>query len=442
MSFEHKAVVAHPQERVWEWHERPGAIHRLVPPWQPVTVVKESESLESGTAVLGLPLGLTWTAVHDRAAYHPGRQFRDVLRTPLLSTAGWSHTHRIDRQDDNTTTVTDVVETRVPERLTRSMFAYRTRQLRGDLGAHATLNPTGRKLAVAVTGSRGLIGTALCAFLTTGGHTVIRLVRGAPSGLERQWDPSAPAPDLLDGVDAVVHLAGESIAGRFSANHKEAVRSSRVEPTRLLARLAANVGVETFVSASAIGFYGADRGDEEVDEDSERGAGFLADLVEEWERAAATAGSDRTRVVMVRTGIVQSPAGGALKIQRLLFQSGLGGRLGDGRQWFSWIGLDDMVDVYLRALLDPRLEGPVNAVAPAPVRNAEFTSVLARVLHRPAVVAVPSFGPALLLGREGASEVAEASQRVRPTRLEKAGHAFRYPQLEPALRHVLGRAGE
>ena len=456
MVFQHSAEFDPPVDEVFAWHGRPGAIQRLMPPWQPVRVERESQSLRDGTAVLALPGGLKWVAEHRPSGYEEGRRFTDVLTTPVLSSVvPWRHTHSFEPAGSGTR-VTDSVDTRVPGRVLGEMFAYRTTQLAGDLSAHRRLNPSGRTLTVAVTGSSGLIGSALCAFLSTGGHRVVRLTRGGGgqggSGQGggdgdgvRRWDPADPSADLLEGVDAVVHLAGESIAGRFTQAHKEAVRESRIEPTRRLAELAARSGVGVFVSASAIGFYGPDRGDEELTEDSERGEGFLADLVADWEAAAARSGGEAAeggcRVVQVRTGIVQSPRGGALQLQRLLFQTGLGGRLGDGRQWTAWIGIDDMVDIYLRAVLDDSLRGPVNAVAPGLVRNDEYTRVLARVLHRPAVIPVPGFGPQLLLGREGAAEVAEASQRVVPKRLLAAGHAFRWPELEPALRHVLGRTG-
>ena len=207
----------------------------------------------------------------------------------------------------------------------------------------------------------------------------------------------------------------------------------------MLAEVAAQASVRVFVTASAIGFYGADRRDEILTEDSRRGDGFLAELVVDWEDAAQRAKSGGARVVMVRTGIVQSPRGGALRLLRPLFEAGLGGPIAGGRAWMAWIGIDDLVDIYLRALMDPGLEGPVNATAPEPVRNTEFTRVLAGVLHRPAFVPVPSLGPRLVLGREGATEVALASQRVHPTKLTAAGHRFRHPTLESALRHVLGR---
>jgi hypothetical protein len=329
------------------------------------------------------------------------------------------------------------------------MFGYRHRQLAGDLNAHRWARAKQPEpLTVAVTGASGLIGTALTALLTTGGHRVIRLVRHpARSETERQWDPGEPAADLLDGVDAVVHLAGAGIAGRFTDAHKREIRGSRIEPTRRLAELAATTagaagagnGPATFISASAIGYYGAARGEEVLTEDSPPGTGFLAGVVADWEAATEPAADAGLRTVLVRTGIVQTPKGGTLRLLFPLFEAGLGGKIGDGRQWLSWIGIDDLTDVYLRALADPALSGPVNAVAPDPVRNADYTRTLGRVLRRPTVVPVPGFGPRLLLGEEGARELAEAGQRIRPDALLTAGHVFRYTRLEPALRHLLGR---
>ena len=303
------------------------------------------------------------------------------------------------------------------------------------------LSAGAKPMVVAVTGASGLVGSALTAFLTTGGHRVIRLVRHpARAKDERQWRPDAPAPDLLSGVDAVVHLAGASIAGRFTAGHKAAIRDSRIEPTRRLAQAAADSddGPSTFVSASAIGIYGFDRGDALLCEESVRGDGFLADVVADWEAATGPAADAGLRVVTVRTGIVQAAAGGTLRLLRPLFLAGLGGRLGSGRQWLSWIGLDDLLDVYHRALYDTRLTGPVNAVGPAPVRNIEYTKALAGVLHRPAMLPVPSFGPRLLLGGQGARELAEADQRVVPTKLTELGHRFRHAGVDDALAHQLG----
>jgi uncharacterized protein len=455
MSISYSSVVDTPIDEVFAWHGRPGALTRLSPPWAPVRPGQEASSLKDGRAVLLLPGGARWVAQHQPDGYDPPRQFVDQLvpgglsSTALARVVSWRHVHSFHEAGDGATRVSDDVQTNVPEAALRQMFGYRHRQLAADLKAHRwarALRP--EPLTVAVTGASGLIGTALTALLTTGGHRVIKLVRHpvAPgTGNERQWDPSNPAPDLLNGVDAVVHLAGASIAGRFTAAHKREVRDSRIEPTRRLAELAARTAgpagtgqLTTFVSSSAIGFYGADRGDEVLTEDSPRGTGFLADLVADWEAATQPAADAGLRTVLMRTGIVQSPKGGSLRLLRPLFEAGLGGKIGDGRQWLSWIGIDDLTDAYLHALVDPALSGPVNGVAPDPVRNADYTVTLGRVLRRPAIIPVPGFGPRLLLGAEGAREVAEASQRIRPDALLTAGHAFRYTRVEPALRHLLG----
>lgn len=442
MVAEFSSNVSGSIDEVFAWHGRPGALVRLSPPWQPVRVGAEAASLRDGTAELVLPTGLSWVARHDPVGYRPPEQFVDELVSqPLRALLRWRHTHRFEALDDHTTRLVDHVDTNVPGGLLRPMFAYRHRQLAGDLAAHRTAARfRDGPLTVAVTGSSGLVGTALTAFLTTGGHTVIRLLRRptrAPG--ERRWDPADPAPDLLDGVDAVVHLAGTSIAGRFTPAHKRALRESRVEPTRRLAELSARRGVAVFVAASAIGYYGPDRGDDVLSERSAPGDGFLAETVTDWEAAAQPAADAGVRVVHVRTGIVQSPRGGVLRLQYPLFAAGLGGRLGSGRQWLSWIGIDDLTDVYLHALVDPALSGPVNAVSPFPVRNADYARVLGRVLGRPTLLPVPDAAPRLLLGGEATGEFAVASQRVAPQRLLDAGHHFRHPELEPVLRHLLGR---
>jgi len=448
MGIEYDSVVDHPREQVWDWHTRPGAMRRLVPPWQPMTVLAEAESLADGVAVLGLPGGLRWVARHDPTGFRAGHQFVDALAShgvaswPPRLIGGWRHTHTFGTVGSGTR-IHDHVEAVLPPAALRSTFRYRHRQLVGDLAAHRRAAQAGTgALVVAMTGASGLVGSALGALLTTGGHRVIRLVRRAPTGAdERRWDPLDPADDLLAGVDAVVHLAGESIAGRFTGEHRKAIRDSRIEPTRRLAALAGNTedGPRTFVSASAIGYYGYDRGDVQLTEDGSRGEGFLADVVVDWEAATAPATDAGLRVVLVRTGIVQSASGGTLRLLRPLFAAGLGGRVGDGKQWLSWIGLDDLLDIYHRALWDDRLSGAVNAVGPEPVRNAEYTKDLARVLHRPALLPVPWIGPRVLLGDQGARELAEASQRVVPAKLLALGHPFRDSEVADALAHQLGR---
>lgn len=449
MGIEYHSVVDHPLDVVFDWHTRPGAMRRLVPPWQPMTVVSETPSLADGRAVLGLPGGLRWVAQHDPAAYDPPHRFVDALDSdglrswPARVVGQWRHTHEFASAGPGSTRVSDRVDTVVPAAALRPMFVYRHAQLADDLAAHRDAAAAGLgSLTVAVTGAGGLVGSALTAFLSTGGHRVIRLVRRPATGpQERQWNPSSPDPGLLSGVDAVVHLAGESIAGRFTAEHRKVIRDSRIEPTRALAEVAGRTldgGPKVFVAASAIGFYGYDRGSVELDESSGRGDGFLADVVADWEAATGPAAAAGLRVVNIRTGVVQSAAGGTLRLLRPLFAAGLGGRLGSGAQWLSWIGLDDLLDVYHRALYDERLTGPVNAVAPEPVTNAEYTAALGRVLHRPTLLPVPSFGPRLLLGEQGVRELAEADQRVRPGALLALGHRFRRPGIEAALAHELG----
>jgi len=381
-------------------------------------------------------------ADHDPSAYDPPRQFADVLQPPLGSALRWRHTHQFAAAADGTAVV-DVVSTPVPARMLRPMFAYRHRQLAADLAAHERARKVcPEPLTVAITGSNGLIGSALTALLTTGGHQVIHLVRRAPRAAnERQWRPDAPDPELLAGVDAVIHLAGASIGGRFTPGHKRDILTSRIGPTHALATLAARSPgmLRAFVTASAVGFYGADRGDEILTEDSQRGDGFLADVAASWEHAAGPATAAGIRTVQVRTGIVQTPRGGMLRPLYPLFEAGLGGPIGGGAGWQAWIEIDDLLDIYLRAVTDPALAGPVNAVAPGEARSAEYARTLGRVLGRPALIPVPSAGPRLLLGQEGTRELILASQRVRPAALAAARHPFRYPELEGALRHVLGR---
>ncbi|MDZ7884335.1 MAG: TIGR01777 family oxidoreductase [Mycobacterium sp.] len=444
MGIEYDSIVDHPIDEVFAWHTRPGAMRRLVPPWQPMTVIAETDSLADGQAVLGLPGGLRWVAQHEPAEFDPPHRFVDTLAAdgpaswPARVIGTWRHTHEYAEAGTGTR-VYDRIDTVVPAAALRPMFVYRHTQLAEDLDAHraAGLAP----MVIAVTGAGGLVGDALTAFLSTGGHRVIRLVRGAPAGSdERQWDPHNPAPDLLAGVDAVVHLAGASIAGRFTDAHRAAIRDSRIGPTRKLAEVAARVadGPTIFVSASAVGYYGYERGDSLLTEDATMGGGFLADVVADWEAATEPAAAAGLRVVNVRTGVVQSARRGTLRLLRPLFAAGLGGRLGSGTQWLSWIGLDDLLDVYHRALYDDRLAGPVNAVAPEPVRNNDYTAALGRVLHRPTLLPVPSFGPKLLLGAQGARELAEADQRVVPAKLTGLGHTFRRPVIDAALAHELG----
>lgn len=301
-------------------------------------------------------------------------------------------------------------------------------------------------MRILVIGATGLIGRALCQSLTAGGHTTVAVSRtpSKPAGLAvaevYQWDyKQGPLPPAaLAGVEAVVNLAGEPIvARRWSDEQKRLIKDSRVETTQniveSLRTMDGRPGV--FVSGSAVGFYG-DRGDEQVDETSRPGSGFMSGVCQEWEREAAGAVELGVRVVQVRTGVVLSAEGGALQKMLMPFKLGIGGPLGSGRQWFPWIHIDDIVGVFKHAILTPSLAGPANGTAPQPVTNAEFTRELGKVLHRPAFLPVPQVGMRILMGEM--SEVLFVSERVVPKATLASGYQFQFPALAPALADLLG----
>ena len=443
-----------PPEHVYQWHTRPGAFERLTPPWESVELLEPHPGIVNGArARLAVHRGLmrfTWVAEHRDV--EPGRQFRDVqLDGPF---ARWDHLHRFEPAGEGTTDMTDRIEFVPPggplgqvvagnrlRNVIEEMLAYRHATLTADLALHQRLG--GAPQTIAMTGATGFIGNVIRPLLTTAGHRVIPVVRRNPKPGDILWDPAAGRIDAaaLEGVDAVVHLAGESIAeGRWTEEKKRRVIESRTQGTTLLARTVAQMShpPNVLVSASAIGFYG-NRGEEELAEPSARGKGFLSDVATAWEESLVPARAAGIRTVSVRFGLVLSPRGGALTPMLIPFRLGVGGRLGDGNQWMSWIGIDDAAGVLATALFNARLEGPVNAVSPWPERNRDFTAKLARVVHRPALFTVPRIALRLLLGAF-ADEGLLASTRVRPETLLTTGYRFRYPELEPALRHVLGEA--
>jgi len=297
---------------------------------------------------------------------------------------------------------------------------------------------------IAVTGSTGLIGTALCRRLEADGDRVIRVVRRRVAAGEAaiRWDPAAGTIDAasLEGVGAVVHLAGAGIGDkRWSVERKREILESRTKGTALLAATLAGLErkPDVLVSGSAIGFYG-DRGDEVLTEQSEPGTDFLAEICTAWEAEARPAADAGIRVATIRTGVVLSRDGGALAKLLPLFKVGAGGKFGSGRQWWSWISLDDEIAA-IRHLIDHPVSGPVNLTAPNPETNAAFTKVLGRVLGRPSFLAVPAFGPKLLVGGELAEALLFTSAKVLPEALESSGFTFAHPDLESALRSVLGK---
>lgn len=434
-----------PLDEVWAVHSRPGIVARLMPGFSRFRTLEQADNLRDGVTVFALPAGLRWTSAHQPGAFvdqDQRRSFTDVCITPGLRQAtAWRHEHTFTATDAGRTQLQDTVTTNLPAPVARRMlgrvFDYRHRRLEQDLQRIAELRDWAEQnnraqgdraedsspRTVAITGATGLVGTQLSALLQIAGHTVIRIKRDE---LGRD----------LTGVDAVVHLGGHPIAGRFTDEHLAHVRDSRVEPTRQLAANAARCGVGTFVCASAVGFYGYDR-PSPADESAGQGSGELAEIVAEWESACQPAREAGMRVVNVRSGLVI--AGGSPMLDALTASVRLGGgHLGSGEQHFAWVALDDVVDVYARAIVDASLTDPVNAVAPDRVTNAEFTRTLASVAHGVPVVPVPRHAPAVLLGRRGARELALADQNVVPAALEAAGHRFRFPTLEDALRHELG----
>jgi uncharacterized protein len=299
-------------------------------------------------------------------------------------------------------------------------------------------------MKILISGSHGLVGTAFIKALEPEGHEVFRLVRHAPgSKSEIEWSPDRYSIALarLEGFDAVVHLAGESIAeGRWTEEKKKKIRESRVRGTKLLSDALANLSTppKTLISASAIGYYG-NRGDEILTEESAPGDDFLANVCIEWEQATALAAEKGIRVVNTRFGIILAANGGALAKMLPPFRMGIGGKIGSGKQWMSWIALDDVIGGIKFALTNEALRGPVNFVAPNPVRNSEFTKALGKALSRPTLFPIPAFGVRLAFG-EMADALLLSSQRVEPRKLETSNYQFQYPNLDSALRHVLGKS--
>lgn len=452
-TFRKTSRIAAPAASVFAWHERPGAFERLVPPWDETRIVARGGGLQPGDRVeietkLG-PVRRRWTAEHTE--FRQGERFRD--RQVSGPFAMWDHEHRFTAESERSMLLEDEVHYALPAGILGSLaagrlarqridqtFAYRHRITAMDISAHQRYAAQGLK-TIAITGASGLQGQALVPFLTTGGHKVIQFTR-KDDGRGPRWDPETGVIDAaaLEGVDAVIHLAGESIGeGRWSAAKKQRIMESRRKGTRLIAETLASLQRRpaVFVSASAIGFYGS-RGDETLTELSTAGEGFLADVVKEWEAATAPASAAGIRTVNLRFGVILTPKGGALKKLLLPFKLGVGGRVGSGKQWWSWIGIDDVIGATLHAVMTDSLSGPVNVVAPNPVTNAEFSRTLGRVLHRPALLPTPAFPLKLALG-EVVDELLLASQRVQPTKLLQSGYEFHHTELEPALRHVLGK---
>lgn len=444
-------------EDVFAWHESPEALQRLCPPWEKVVVTASTDGIRDGAIVqvrhkFG-PFTMKWTVEHRD--YVKGRQFRDVqLSGPF---AHWEHLHSIEPDGAHACRLTDEIAYRLPggsagramgRKFTRRelvrLFTWRHATTKADLEV-TRRDDGGRSRRIAIAGASGMVGRSLVPFLVTQGHTVIRLVRRpAKKPDELYWNPGSGELDAaaLEGVDGVINLSGENVAGgRWTAARRDAIIRSRVDSTRTLVDAIQRLKhkPEILVSASAVGFYG-NRGDEVLTERSAVGHGFLPEVCVAWEAEAELGRKAGVRTVLARLGVVLTPAGGALGKLLPVFRAGLGGRVGNGKQWMSWISIDDVIGVIYHALLHTEVDGALNVVAPAPVSNREFTATLGRVLRRPAVLPVPRGVLHGIFG-EMADATLLASQRAAPERLITVGYTFRHPLLEGALRHVLGRVG-
>lgn len=460
--FECSVNLPASREDAFAWHTRPGALERLVPPWEKVQILTSDGSVRDGAKVsmrvpyFG-PLKKTWVAQHY--GYLEGVQFCDrQVHGPF---AEFNHVHRFEEIDGQNSRLTDRIEFTPPLGLLGSLgcgmifrrlkraFAYRHRVLVSDFKRHSALRGQPR-LKIAISGSTGLIGSALVPFLTTGGHHVTKLVRSikmqpvSDGTTTVLWNPDhEKLPDSsLEGMDAVIHLAGESIAtGRWTDAKKQRIRTSRVNSTALLAKTLAKLQhpPRVFFCASAVGYYPMDGGDRSWTERDDPGDHFLADVCKAWEEGILPAQHRGIRSVSGRFGVVLSGQGGALTAQLPLFKLGLAGRLGSGRQYVPWITIDDLIGAIYHCIMRDEIQGPVNLTAPNPVTNREFTKTLGRMLSRPTILPAPAFALRLALG-EMADSLLLASLRVIPERLMETGFSFDYPELGPALGHLLGRS--
>ncbi|QEF98397.1 Epimerase family protein [Stieleria maiorica] len=437
-------------EEAFAYHERRGALDRLIPPWKNVTVESSDGSLKRDSVVVlklkSGPAAIRWVAQHTE--YDPPKCFVDVQRRGPF--AHWEHRHQFDAAASAGSVLRDSISYKLPlggflgasivRKELETMFAYRHRVTRDDLELAAKYQAA--PMQIAVSGASGLVGKKLCSLLTLLGHRVIRLERSLDRAEEDQdalapWESSSEA-EKLSGIDAVVHLAGKPIAqGRWTDSIKQQIRDSRVDLTNRLAAALAKLPTppKVMVCASAVGIYG-DRGNEVLTESSAPGDTFLAKVASEWEQACRPAEQAGIRVANARLGMVLDPRGGALE-KMLLPAKFFGGALGDGSQWWSWISADDVIGAIYHAICDQRVSGPFNLTAPEPLTNRDFARTLGQVISRPALIPAPAFGLRLALG-EMADALLLASTRVIPSVLQDTGYEFRFTCVDEALRYHLG----
>ncbi len=452
--FTRKTTIHAPVSEVFHWHTRDGAINRLTPPWAPLTLVsRKGRGIDKDVEVtfrikvFGIPMD--WEARHFD--FRQDVLFRDRQTKGPFSL--WEHSHLFHPLPPDSTLMEDQVRFRLPfgifslpfygyaENQLERIFSYRHQVLKYDME-----HRVGRmqKQRILISGASGTIGQALVAFLRTCGHDVVRLVRDERDASDDVlfWDPYRDLLDLAAAgpIDAVINLNGVDISrGRWTDKQRAVIMDSRLTPTRVLAEKMARMAQPpaTFISASAIGFYG-EGGDVKRTEDADVGKSFISRVCSEWETASLGAAAAGIRTVQMRTGVVLTPSGGALERMVLPFSLGLGTRLSHGRQYMSWISMEDMLGGILHILENKEIQGPVNLTAPAPVTNGEFTHTLARVLSRPAPFVMPGPLVKAVWGDMG-RETLLASARVIPQKLLDSGYRFVHARLEPALRHLLGK---
>ena len=441
-----KSVMPVIQKKLFAWHENPCALERLTPPWNKIKVVHKDEGLQPGSKTqiklyFG-PIPFSWIARHTK--YVEGEVFCDTqIKGPFSK---WTHEHKMIQKSETDSFLEDRIHyktfgniyPRFVHNSIERLFTYRHRTLHHDLQVYHQF--PSKPLKIALTGASGLIGSELAVFLRNAGHHVLPIVRREAKKDEVFWniDSKIIEADKLEGLDAVINLAGENIGtGRWSSKKKKAILDSRIKGTAFLVETLNRLKSppKVFISASGAGYYGSNL-QTPAHETSPPGKDFLAQVCEQWEEKAKE--FDKGRLVIIRPGVILSPKGGALKKMLLPFKLGLGGKLGSGKQLISWITIDDLIYQIYRILLSPHIEGPVNLCAPKPISNMEFSKTLATTLFRPCIFSQPSFLVKTIFG-EMAENLLLSSIDVRPSKLEKAEMPFYYSDLSFALRHLLGK---
>lgn len=448
MRFEKRSEIAVPARELFDWHGRSGAFARLTPPWQSVEILREDPGLGVGKQVelkMSTPIGKRrWLARHISCV--DGLEFTDTQDSGPFK--AWTHRHVFSPFGSSSSELIDVIRFELPfsslgegyvlGQLEKS-FSYRHWITKMDLERKAAL-PNFRSLRIAITGGSGFLGTQLSALLEAQGHDVFIVTRSKRGDRDIRWDPAKGEIEhsRLEGMDAVIHLAGENLtSGRWNESRKKRLWSSRVDATRFLVE--ALRGLERppgiLLSGSGIGFYGTEA-EEDLSEESSSGIGFLAELCAAWEEAAAGAEAFGARVCFLRTGVVIDPRGGALQKMLPAFRLGGGGPLGDGQQWFPWIALEDWIGAVNWLLFADDARGAVNLVAPETMRQRGFAESLGSVLGRPAILPLPKTVLRLALGQM-ADEALLSSIRAKPEALQRWGYPFTCPELKPALSRIL-----